>query len=58
MQFEQGSADWFREQADRCLRLATSVSDEVTAERLRNIAAEYSRKAAWLETDQAPGGPQ
>lgn len=38
-------ADFLREQAEKCRRLARAMTDPITCERLRALAAEYDAKA-------------
>jgi hypothetical protein len=49
---EMGSmsdAEWMRDQAERCLRLARSTNDPVLADRLMARAADYLESAQVLE---------
>ncbi len=46
--------DRLLEQATRCRRLANSINDAETAERLRALAEEYERRAAKLQYPEAP----
>jgi hypothetical protein len=43
------NVQWLREQAERCLRLARSVTANDIADRLRALAAEYLERATKLE---------
>jgi len=38
-------AAYFREQAERCEKLAREMDDPATRERLLNLATEYARRA-------------
>jgi len=38
-------AAYFREQAERCEKLAREIDDPVVRERLLNLATEYARRA-------------
>ena len=42
-------AEWMRDQAERCLRLARSAHDPVLADRLKARAADYLESAQVLE---------
>jgi hypothetical protein len=44
----------FRQQAQRCLRLADQSLDQMAAQRLRELAAEYQRKADEAESSATP----
>jgi hypothetical protein len=46
---ETSEADYFREQADRCIRLSKSIDDGEAIATLRNMAMEYQIKARWLD---------
>lgn len=46
---ETSEADYFREQADRCIRLSKSIDDGDAIATLRNMAMEYQIKARWLD---------
>jgi hypothetical protein len=39
------NSTYFRQQVERCLRLARMCSDSAVAERLRQIAAEFQEQA-------------
>jgi|RhiMetStandDraft_4_1073278.scaffolds.fasta_scaffold1598899_1 hypothetical protein len=47
--FMPESAQWLREQAERCLRLARAVTANDVADRLRALAADYLERATKLE---------
>ena len=49
MQEEAVDAAYLREQADRCVRLAKSVSDPEAIAALRNMAMEYQIRARRLD---------
>ena len=51
------SAAYLREQAAKCVRLASSSSDDLAAAALRKLAMEYEIEAERLERAQG-GGPQ
>ena len=44
---------YFRDQADRCRRLAQLFPDDVTSERLMALADEYDLKAAATDDPEA-----
>ena len=46
------TAIYFRQQAERCLRLAWCCSDERTSESLRLMAQDYLQKAQQLESGE------
>ncbi len=46
--------DRLLEQATTCRRLANSINDPETAERLRALAEECERRAAELQSPEAP----
>jgi hypothetical protein len=43
------SSEYFRRQAETCLRLACASSDDETAQRLLKLAEEYRSKAAQID---------
>jgi len=47
-------AEWMRDQAERCLRLARSTNDPVLADRLMARAADYLESAQVLERVAVP----
>lgn len=42
------NSSYFREQVERCLRLARTCSDSIVAERLHQMAAEFQEQAEQL----------
>jgi hypothetical protein len=44
-------SQWFREQAERCLRLARSLSNEADAKRLRRLGEDYLKQAQRAEEE-------
>ena len=57
MRLDHRSAEWFREQAERCKRLVPNLSDDETAERFRSLAEEYTQQARRLDIDQTNWPP-
>jgi hypothetical protein len=47
-------AEWLRDQAERCLRLAQTATDPELADRLKARAADYLESAQTLERVAAP----
>jgi len=48
-------ADFLRQQADSCRRLARATFDLTTSEKLRYMAAALEAKADTLDDEEAPG---
>ncbi len=44
-------SQWFREQAERCFRLARSLSNERDANRLRRLGEDYLKQAERAEEE-------
>ena len=50
-------SDYLRDQADKCRRHATALSDPYTQAELRKLAIEYTERAAEIETKERGAGP-
>jgi hypothetical protein len=48
---------YLRDQADKCRRHATAVSDPYTQAELRKLAIEYTERAAEIETKEKGASP-
>jgi hypothetical protein len=44
---------YLRDQADKCRRPATAMTDAYTKEQLRILAAKYTMRAVEIESDEA-----
>ena len=51
-------ASYFRDRAEMCLRIANSISDLASAEKLRLDAAAYLAQAEELDAQSPPSQPQ
>jgi len=47
---------YLRDQADKCRRHATVMTDDYTKEQLRILAAEYTMRAVEIESEEASDG--
>ena len=53
-----GRSDYYQNQANRCTRLANSAVDEITRERLLELAGEHATMAEGLAKAEAQPEPR
>jgi hypothetical protein len=51
------SAGHYREESERCRKLAAAAKDAVTAERWRQLAREYDKLAEIMQARSSPPSP-
>lgn len=50
------NAQYFRDQAERCLQIARQIRDRKAAQNLRGLAVHYHERAVEIEADKYPTG--